>query len=357
MASLSSRFRIFNAKSGILAFLLLTALPAGLLAEFSGWITEIYAKGGADYAPADWMEIYCAADGAVTGSKVYHVYTDTGSIVKTMPAITVKKGDYIIIHFSDPTTADETDATGDTNGNGLWDLYSPHNNSTRWGISLSKGAAWITKMDGATWVDYVTFIDIDADSTWNDNLSNKYSSATARSQWSPTESGSWTYDDYKINSVDTSDRDTGISLQRRGGSDGDPEDTNTKADWEMAATSKGEGYFIPQAISGRLKINNSPFFPHGDNTSQSSVGSITYKLDSANYNVTIAVYDINGYVVKYLLHDYPITSGEGGLTWNGYDEMGNVVPTGIYIVQLSAENRDTGEIKKSHDSIAVGRKF
>ncbi len=340
---------------GLIVFLLMSVAVPRAYAEFNGWITEVYAKGGTTGDPADWMEIYCGEYGDVTGAKVYHMYTGTGSLVKTLPAITVEKGDFIIIHFSDATTADETDATGDTNGNGVWDLYTAHENSSSYGIYLSKGAFWITKIDGSTWEDFVVFAD--EDNSWNNDIAVIYAAATAASQWNPAQSGSWVEDDYRSNIVNTNGRDTGISMQRESGSSGDPLDTNTNEDWKMAATSEGDGYFIPQAIAGRLKVDNSPFFPNGDSGSQPALGSITYRLDSDNYNVTLAVYDVNGYVRRYLLHDYPVTAAQGGVTWNGYDESGGMVPVGIYIVHLRAEHRDSGKIKTAQDTIVVGRKF
>ncbi|MFH1416651.1 MAG: FlgD immunoglobulin-like domain containing protein, partial [Elusimicrobiota bacterium] len=318
-----------------MAFLLLTAFPAGLRAEFSGWITEIsYDETGGQ----DWIELYIIENGDVQGAKVFHSYYQKESTcVKVLPQITANKGEYIVVHLNDSSsTPDETSSTGDKNANGYWDVYSPFKRGD-YGISGTAGAFWVTKTDGISWADFVIYADQNESSYWGPGGDARivYSSATYYNQWNPDESGSWDTSMYESNAFDSTGYDKGgLSFQRKGGADGNPEDTDTKADWEMAATSKGEGYFIPQVISGRLKITNSPFFPHGDNTSQASVGSITYKLDSVNYNVTIAVYDINGYVVKYLLHDYPVTSGEGGLTWNGYDEMGNVVPTGIYIVQL-----------------------
>ena len=80
-------------------------------------------------------------------------------------------------------------------------------------------------------------------------------------------------------------------------------------------------------------------------------------MNSSDYNVTIAVYDIEGNLKKYLLHDYALTSAQGGVTWDGTDEYGELVPVGIYIVSLKAQNRSTGDIKKEQSSMIVGRKF
>lgn len=326
-----------------------------LYAELDGLITEIYAKGTSDGEPADWMEIYCLDSGSVAGSKIYHAYTDTGTRVITLPSITVEEGDYIVVHFSDDSTADETNVTGDTNGNGVWDVYTDYENSSSWGISLSKGACWITKTDGSTWEDFVIYID--ATASFPDDFSSIYSTAASKSQWGPDNSGSWTEDDYRDYSVDTEERDTGISLQRITATSGDPADTDTVLDWEMGPTSEGAGYYTAQESEDRLKVSDSPFFPHEDNDGQPTAGRVSFNLDSSNYTVTLAIYDVNGYAKRYLLRDEALASANGTISWNGYDENGDIVPVGIYIVHLKAEENDTGKIKTAQDSIIVGRKF
>ncbi|MFC2062257.1 hypothetical protein ACFLUV_07075, partial [Elusimicrobiota bacterium] len=321
-------------------FLLLIITGVNVRAEFDGWITEVYAKATKDGEPADWMEIYCADDAEIEDGKVYHMYNDTGVVAKVFPDLTVEKGDYIILHFSDGTTDDETDKTGDTNGNGAWDLYTDHENSSSWGISLSKGGFWITESDG-TWVDFVIFIDPTA--SYPDDYAEMYSTAAANSQWSPEQKDTWTEDDYRDNGVDTEDRDTDISLQRQTSASGMPEDTDTSSDWEMAVTTEGEGYFVAEPVGKMLKVTDSPFFPEDDNPGQPVAGKIQYELPSSDYYLTVTIYDINGYVKKYLIRNKRLTTRQGALFWSGYDEYSGIVPVGIYIVHLRAENVDTGK--------------
>jgi hypothetical protein len=195
------------------------------------------------------------------------------------------------------------------------------------------------------------------DGSITSKVKDAYDSGCTKNQWVPSSSGSWNDDDYADNSLDSSDRKDGLSFQRTCGADGMPLDTNTNSDWELAPINLGEGYFVPEEISGTLKVENSPFFPHGDHPDKTLMGNITYTLDSADYIVSLAIYDINGYVKKYLLRDSTIAEAQGGITWNGYDDSGDLVPVGIYIVHLRAEHTQTGRVKNKQASIVVGRKF
>lgn len=109
---------------------------------------------------------------------------------------------------------------------------------------------------------------------------------------------------------------------------------------------------------GALKVTDSPFFPHNDNPGKPAKGMITYKVKENSY-VTLAIYDINGYVIKYLKHDVLLGAAEaqGTVFWKGTDTYDNIVPVGIYIVHLKAEHRDTGVVKTAEATIIVGRKF
>lgn len=109
---------------------------------------------------------------------------------------------------------------------------------------------------------------------------------------------------------------------------------------------------------GALKVTDSPFFPHNDNPGKPAKGMIAYKVKENSY-VTLAIYDINGYVIKYLKHDVLLGAAEaqGSVFWKGTDTYDNIVPIGIYIVHLKAEHRDTGVVKTAEATIIVGRKF
>ncbi len=54
----------------------------------------------------------------------------------------------------------------------------------------------------------------------------------------------------------------------------------------------------------------------------------------ASDRVSLKVYDVSGRVVKTLLHNQSLTSEAQSLRWDGVDDHGRKVPSGIYFVQL-----------------------
>ncbi|MBN2406527.1 MAG: hypothetical protein JXJ19_02410 [Elusimicrobia bacterium] len=332
--------------------------PAKAHAGFKGWITELsFDETGGE----DWVELYVGADGNVEGSKVYHsYYNKLSTCVKTLPDITAKRGEYIIVHLNDSaSTDDEDDGTGDTNGNGYWDVYSAFKRDSGWGVSGSDGALWVTETDGETWEDFIIYADQNESTYYSATGDGRiiYSSAAYYGQWSPEEDTDWDTEDYESNCFDSSDHDSGVSIQRFGSDSGDPVDTDSNADWQVAATSQGEGYFLPVSISGTLKVENSPFFPREDVLGEPVEGKITYKLPSSDYYLNLTIYDVKGYPRRYIMRHELIASSQGTLAWDGYDESGSIVPVGIYIVHLRAEHVSTGRIKEAQQTIIVGRKL
>jgi hypothetical protein len=72
-------------------------------------------------------------------------------------SITMDVGEYVVVHFNDGVTPDETDSTGDTNANGYWDIYVSDNPAftdddqvvfTSSGNYLLDAVAW---SDGQPW--------------------------------------------------------------------------------------------------------------------------------------------------------------------------------------------------------------
>ncbi|MBI5574460.1 MAG: lamin tail domain-containing protein, partial [Elusimicrobia bacterium] len=71
----------------------------------------------------DWVEIYCTTGTIdISGYILSNLNTGTHSQLATS-SITITQGEYAVIHWKAGT--DETDSTGDINGNGYIDLYIP----------------------------------------------------------------------------------------------------------------------------------------------------------------------------------------------------------------------------------------
>jgi len=95
--------------------------------------------------------------------------------------------------------------------------------------------------------------------------------------------------------------------------------------WEFANPSGfklDEGYPRPRIIT-----------PNDDGRNE----EITFRYENINESSIVCwIYDIKGAVVRQL--DI-VESGENKFTWNGKDEDGDVVPSGIYIYQIEVEGQ------------------
>lgn len=78
-------------------------------------ITEVVPNGS-----PDWAELYCVSGPIDISGYVLTDMDGTDTSLATSSA-TLQAGDYAVVYWQDGT--DETDATGDTNGNGYFDLY------------------------------------------------------------------------------------------------------------------------------------------------------------------------------------------------------------------------------------------
>jgi len=95
--------------------------------------------------------------------------------------------------------------------------------------------------------------------------------------------------------------------------------------WKFSAASGfklNEGYPRPRV-----------FTPNGDGSNE----QVTFEYENIDESSIVCwIYDIKGSVVRQL--DI-VGSGEDKFTWNGKDEDGNIVPSGIYIYQIEVEGQ------------------
>lgn len=123
-------------------------------------------------------------------------------------------------------------------------------------------------------------------------------------------------------------------------------DSETELDSHSNPLLKSSGRTRVAGIAPRL-LQNSPN-PFSKRT------SISFNLPKPGYT-TLRICDISGGIVKTLMNE-PTQSGDYSVDWDGKDEMGSDVPTGVYFCQLSARGhsgaapggptRDWGSTKK-----------
>jgi flagellar hook assembly protein FlgD len=67
--------------------------------------------------------------------------------------------------------------------------------------------------------------------------------------------------------------------------------------------------------------------------------AIEYYVPTAQ-RVSLRIYDVSGQLVKTLL-DSPMEAGTHQAVWNGLDEQGRAVSSGVYFYQLQGETENT----------------
>jgi endonuclease I len=87
----------------------------------------------------------------------------------------------------------------------------------------------------------------------------------------------------------------------------------------------------PAVASRLLGANPNPFNPQT---------TIAYELASASA-VTLRVYDLHGRLVRRLLQAAPQGAGQQVAAWDGRDENGSRLPSGVYFCRLQAGSLDT----------------
>jgi hypothetical protein len=142
---------------------------------------------------------------------------------------------------------------------------------------------------------------------------------------------------------------------------GSPKDTNTKSDWLEGSPTPGTGEYGSATLTSQpLQIFDGVFSPYGDGTKNKA--QISYFVPAnTDKQVTIRVFDITGRAVRTLVDHSEISGGASGTSstagWDGKDDDGNIVRTGIYIVNIEAINKANGEVKRSSKRVVVGRKM
>lgn len=309
--------------------------------RISAKITEV-APG---ISKGDFIEIFVTAASAdVGGCKLYE---DT-TLIKTFPSNigAIAKDIYIVLWASDNTSADETAA--DENGNGWIDLYSDETTSP----GLTNTDRNITlKTAAGTIVDFMSFADDSATYSGSDTA---YDAAVTAGQWSP---GATSDAEYIAGSFGWSGS-TSKSMYRIA-ENAVPKDTGRATDWTEGSTTIGYGDYggIPTTTVKSLEIFQSPFSPYNDGTYRQAKFSYYLGGISGDYQVTLQVFDVMGRSVRILLDHVDGGGGSSTVSWDGRDDNGNVVRTGIYIVHIESLNKTTGSAKRTSQRVVVARKM
>lgn len=308
--------------------------------RISAKITEI-APG---ISKGDFVEIFVTAASADAGGcKLYEGTT----LIKTFPSNmgALAKDTFIVLWACDNTSADETSA--DENGNGWIDLYS---DETTAGLTNTDNNITLKNADGSI-VDFMSFANSD---TSYSGATAAYDAAVTAQQWSPVATSAA---EYVAGSVGWSGS-TSKSMYRLAES-GAPGDTGAATDWTEGSTTIGYGdYGGALAVTIKsLEVFQSPFSPYNDGTYRQAKLSYYLGGASGDYQVTLQVFDVKGRSVRILLDHVDGGGGSSTVSWDGRDDNGNIVRTGIYIVHIESLNTTTGLAKRTSERVVVARKM
>ncbi|MFH1258289.1 MAG: FlgD immunoglobulin-like domain containing protein [Elusimicrobiota bacterium] len=338
---MKSIFKTFLAGMFLLFPSLLLAVPHIL-------ITEI-----APSEPnADWMELFVLEESDLTGLTVY----EGSKVVKTFPPLNLKKYSYLILHFNS-ALPDENDTTGDTNQNGIWDLYLADTGLTATDNVIS------LRQTAESWLDAVCFSNRDSQM-----------SKSARTAFNEIPAQHWNVG--KVFADETNDLLTqscladwsfgkeGKSLTRNCDAQLLPIDSQNQQDWIVSSSpTPGWGYQKednrnrenPQPANfaqteKNLEIQEpNPFSPH-----QGGKANIAWHLP-AEANRSISIYDLSGRLVRRLLDQKQDGLSYGTIQWDGRNDNGDIVPIGVYIVYL--QTKVGTAVTKTTAIIVVARKL
>ncbi len=104
-----------------------------------------------------------------------------------------------------------------------------------------------------------------------------------------------------------------------------------KAEWQEWIKTSVE-FDNPSRVPDRFELAQN--FPNPFNPST----TIAYQLNNSS-DVKLIIYNTLGQKIRTLIEDKPQSGGEYSIKWDGRDDAGNLVATGIYVYRLEAGNQ------------------
>jgi hypothetical protein len=105
--------------------------------------------------------------------------------------------------------------------------------------------------------------------------------------------------------------------------------------------------------SALLMLQPNPFSPDGDG--HEDVLTIQYTLDQADSRLDLKIYDVRGRLIRRLANNEP-AGYSGEKLWDGKDDHGRVMPTGLYIIYLEALGKGGTRIQSTRRPVALARR-
>ena len=153
------------------------------------------------------------------------------------------------------------------------------------------------------------------------------------------------------------DNPAGISLERI-----DPSAPSSEANnWHSAASTAGFGtpsYTNSQSrkqptTQAQFEITPAIFSP--DNDGYNDITTLYYKTTGPGFVANIFIFDAAGRLVKYLARN-SLLGNNGHWNWDGTDNKGQLLPIGIYIIQIELFNLN-GNKQKFRNAVVLAKRL
>ena len=109
---------------------------------------------------------------------------------------------------------------------------------------------------------------------------------------------------------------------------------------------------IAEKISGKLTPAFKVFAPKETDPALASV-NLGYSFDKVDMIMNIYIFNNAGTMVKHLAKQEVVSTLTGQTNWDGTDEDGNILPTGVYTLVLEAFD-DAGNVTQDRVAVAIG---
>lgn len=103
---------------------------------------------------------------------------------------------------------------------------------------------------------------------------------------------------------------------------------------------------------GRLTLTPNPFTPDGDGRNDRCL--LRFELPVARATARVTVFDVAGRP-RAVLMDHAAVASEGEFLWDGRDDGGELLPSGLYVVHLEAINSRAGVFVSDKTAVGIVR--
>lgn len=148
---------------------------------------------------------------------------------------------------------------------------------------------------------------------------------------------------------------TGFSLERINPRLPAQDSSNWSTCVEASGATPGRRNSVFTAIlpsAAQLSISPNPFSPDDDGIDDVAVCQLN--LPVATANVHVKIYDLRGRLVRWLLNNRPVGSSFQ-VVWDGRDEAGRPLRSGVYLVFLQALHGNSGTLLSAKTTVVLAR--